>query len=78
MKYFFFLFEDRKNSSSFPLFLPLYYGKKGLALFPRYSAFYPYSPATRAVTYKPDQSARLISFPRVGGLHHRYDWQPAA
>jgi hypothetical protein len=23
-------------------------------------------------------SARLVAFPRVGGLHHRYDWQQAA
>jgi len=35
------------------------------------------SPATRPVFSKPDQSARLVSFPRVGGLHHRYDWQQA-
>jgi len=27
---------------------------------------------------KPDQSARLISYPRLGGLHHRYDWRQAA
>ena len=36
------------------------------------------SPATRLVSCKPDQSAHLVSFPRVGGLHHRYDWQQAA
>jgi transposase InsO family protein len=36
------------------------------------------SPERRGVSDKPDQSARLISFPRVGGLHHRYDWQQAA
>jgi putative transposase len=36
------------------------------------------SPATRAVSKKPDSSANLISFPRIGGLHHRYDWQQAA
>jgi hypothetical protein len=29
------------------------------------------SPATRAVSNKPDSSANIISFPRVGGLHHR-------
>jgi hypothetical protein len=33
------------------------------------------SPATRVVSNKPDSTANLISFPRVGGLHHRYDWQ---
>jgi putative transposase len=36
------------------------------------------SPATRPVSYKPDPSADLTSFPRIGGLHHRYDWQQAA
>jgi transposase InsO family protein len=36
------------------------------------------SPATRAISSKPDSSANLISFARVGGLHHRYDWQQAA
>jgi putative transposase len=36
------------------------------------------SPVTRAVSNKPDPSANLISYPRVGGLHHRYDWQKAA
>jgi putative transposase len=36
------------------------------------------SPATRSVSNKPDSSANLISFPRIGGLHHRYDWQQAA
>jgi transposase InsO family protein len=36
------------------------------------------SPEKRGVSHKPDQSARLISFPRVGGLHHRYGWQQAA
>jgi len=27
---------------------------------------------------RPHPSATLISFPRIGGLHHRYDWQQAA
>ena len=36
------------------------------------------SPVTRTVSNKPDPSANLISFPRVGRLHHRYDWQQAA
>src|SRR5690348_12872164 len=35
------------------------------------------TPATRPVVLKPTES-RLVSFPRVGGLHHRYDWQQAA
>ena len=36
------------------------------------------SPVTRAVSKKPDFSVNTISFPRVGGLHHRYNWQQAA
>jgi putative transposase len=36
------------------------------------------SPSTRLVSYKPDPSANLISLPRIGGLHHRYDWQRVA
>jgi putative transposase len=35
------------------------------------------TPAMRPVSAKPNQSARLISSPRVSGLHHRYDWQQA-
>jgi hypothetical protein len=35
------------------------------------------SPVARAVSNKPI-SANLISSSRVGGLHHRYDWQQAA
>jgi transposase InsO family protein len=36
------------------------------------------TPAMRPVSSKSDQSARVVSFPRVGGLHHRYDWKQAA
>lgn len=36
------------------------------------------APAMRPVSPKPEQSVRLVSFPRIGGLHHRYDWQKAA
>jgi transposase InsO family protein len=36
------------------------------------------TPAMRPVSSKPGQSVRLVSVPRVGGLHHRYDWQQAA
>lgn len=36
------------------------------------------APVTRPVSPKPNESARLVSFPRIGGLHHRYDWQEAA
>jgi hypothetical protein len=36
------------------------------------------SPATRVVSNKPAPTANLISFPRIGGLHHRYGWGQAA
>ncbi len=36
------------------------------------------SPATRIVSNRPDPSTNLISFPRIGGLHHRYDSYQAA
>jgi transposase InsO family protein len=36
------------------------------------------TPSTRPVSHKPDPSANLISLPRIGGLHHRYDWQRVA
>jgi putative transposase len=36
------------------------------------------TPVMRPVSSKPNQSACLISLRRVGGLHHRYDWQDAA
>jgi putative transposase len=36
------------------------------------------SPAMRPVCGRPNQSACLVSFPRIGGLHHRYHWLQAA
>jgi putative transposase len=36
------------------------------------------SPEPREASNKPAHSANLISFPRVGGLHHRDGWQSAA
>jgi putative transposase len=36
------------------------------------------TPALRPVSSKPNPSATVLSFPRVGGLRHRYDWQQAA
>jgi hypothetical protein len=36
------------------------------------------TPAMRPVSHRPQPSATLVSFPRIGGLHHRYDWQQAA
>ena len=36
------------------------------------------SPASRLVCLKPHHSSAISSLPRVGGLHHRYEWQQAA
>jgi hypothetical protein len=36
-----------------------------------------YSPFERPVKNKP-KNGEVIAFPRVGGLHHRYDWRKAA
>jgi transposase InsO family protein len=36
------------------------------------------APAMRPISSKLDQSARLVSLRRLGGWHHRYDWQQAA
>jgi len=36
------------------------------------------SPAIRPVSNKPENSSAICSIPRVGGLHHRYDWKQAA
>jgi hypothetical protein len=36
------------------------------------------TPLMRPVSSKPDQPARLFSHRRIGGLHHRYDWQGGA
>ena len=36
------------------------------------------SPAIRPVSIKPENSSAICSIPRVGGLHHRYDWKQAA
>jgi hypothetical protein len=36
------------------------------------------APAMRAVETKSDPAAEVIAPPRLGGLHHRYGWRPAA
>jgi hypothetical protein len=36
------------------------------------------TPAGRPVTPRPGASARVVALPRVGGLHHRYEWRDAA
>ena len=36
------------------------------------------TPTGRLITPSPSASARVVSLPRVGGLHHRYEWREAA
>ena len=36
------------------------------------------SPHGRPLTLRPSPSARVVSLPRVGGIHHRYVWRDAA
>ena len=36
------------------------------------------TPSQRPVTPRPSPSAKVVALPRVGGLHHRYEWREAA
>ena len=36
------------------------------------------SPDSRPVQQRPSPSAEVIAIPRVGGIHHRYEWRDAA
>jgi putative transposase len=36
------------------------------------------TPLARPVQLKPVNCAKVIALPRVGGLHHRYEWRLAA
>ena len=36
------------------------------------------SPDGRSIEPRPSPTARVVAFPRVGGLHHRYVWAKAA
>jgi len=36
------------------------------------------TPVVRTIQARPAGSAKVIAFPRVGGLHHRYEWRQAA
>ncbi len=36
------------------------------------------TPVCRPVTPRPTASAKVIALPRVGGLHHRYEWRDVA
>jgi putative transposase len=33
------------------------------------------TPAGRVLEPRPTDAARVLGMPRVGGLHHRYQWQ---
>ena len=35
------------------------------------------TPFRREKTSKPSSTAKVVALPRIGGLHHRYDWQEA-
>jgi len=35
-------------------------------------------PERRAVSPRPSPTSEVVSLPRVGGLHHRYEWAEAA
>ncbi len=37
-----------------------------------------HTPANRPLMPRPTGSAKVIALPRVGGLHHRYEWREAA
>ena len=36
------------------------------------------APDRRPVTRRPSPTAKVVALPRVGGLHHRYEWREAA
>ena len=36
------------------------------------------APCLRPVQTKPSEESEVIPLPRVGGLHHRYEWREAA
>jgi hypothetical protein len=36
------------------------------------------TPCGRPVTPRPSSTTRVVAIPRVGGLHHRYEWREAA
>jgi hypothetical protein len=36
------------------------------------------APYERSVVPRQSSTAKVVAFPRVGGLHHRYEWREAA
>ncbi len=35
-------------------------------------------PTLRRVSHRPSPTAKVVALPRIGGLHHRYEWREAA
>jgi transposase InsO family protein len=36
------------------------------------------APVSRSAQVRPSSDARVVAFPKVGGLHHRYEWRKAS
>ncbi len=36
------------------------------------------SPNKRLILKRPNENAKLVSLPILGGIHHRYEWDQAA
>jgi hypothetical protein len=36
------------------------------------------TPESRAVQNRPSCEAKVVALPRVGGLHHKYEWREVA
>jgi hypothetical protein len=36
------------------------------------------APEPRRVSHRPSPTANVVALPRVGGVHHRYEWREAA
>ena len=36
------------------------------------------APHARTVMSRPSATAKVVALPRVGGVHHRYEWREAA
>jgi hypothetical protein len=36
------------------------------------------TPSMRTATSKPNRDAEIVGYPRIGGLHHGYEWRQTA
>jgi putative transposase len=64
--------RERHLTRLIPSYLEYYHGDRthlGLAK---------NAPDQRPVTQRPSPTAKVVALPRVGGLHHRYEWRVAA